>query len=155
MVTDCEGALRFITQPVNSISNNDNGWFIDLPTSGERVVVNPAIRSGVLFINSMIPDKTVCESGGSGWIMSINLENGGPPNKPIFDINNDGVINADDTLSGDPPIAAKLEDIPAESTFLGDKQYTPDSEGNINVRDVNIGKSRREGRMSWRELIPE
>jgi len=88
-------------------------------------------------------------------LMSVNLENGGVPLREIFDINGDGVIDVDDRVGGEPPVGQKLQAIPAESTFLGDKQYTPDSTGTINVRDVNIGKSQREGRMSWREMLIE
>jgi type IV pilus assembly protein PilY1 len=152
---NCTGLVRTIDTPEETMSGPDNGWLIDLPTSGERVVSNPKIRNNILFFNTLIPDNTVCSAGGSGWLMSVNLQNGGIPPKEVFDINNDGVIDVADRVNDDPPVGVKLQAIPAESTFLGDKQYTPDSTGTINVRDVNIGKSQREGRMGWREMLVE
>ena len=83
--------------------------------------------------------------------MSVNLANGGPPPTPIFDVNGDGVIDALDIIAA----GAKMNEIPAESTFLGDNQYTPGSDGTINVRKVDVGSGRREGRMSWKELYEE
>ena len=53
------------------------------------------------------------------------------------------------------PQAKKLNEIPAESTFLGDNQYTPGSDSKINIRKVNVGKNQREGRMSWKELFED
>lgn len=127
----------------------DFGWRINLPTSGERVVVNPKIRNNVVFFNTIIPDDTTCNHGGSGWVMSVNLLNGGIPTEPAFDSNGDGIIDSDDALSA----GEKLNEIPAESTFLGDNQYTPGSNSSINVRKVNVAKSEREGRMSWKEIF--
>ena len=83
---NCTGLVSTIDTPQTNMSNNKNGWFIDLPTSGERVVSNPKIRNNTLFFNTLIPDNTVCSAGGSGWLMSVNLENGGIPLKEIFDI---------------------------------------------------------------------
>lgn len=131
------------------------GWRIDLNDSSgrERMVVNPKIRNNIVFFNTLIPEDTKCSYGGSGWIMSVNLANGGVPPKPIFDLDNSGTIgDAGDTTDDGIPAGQLLNEIPAESTFLGDIQYTPGSDGTINVRKVDVGEGRREGRMSWKEL---
>ncbi len=154
----CTGLVRRIATPVATLNSNDNGWYIDLDVTGsdgERIVVNPKIRSDIVFFNTMIPDSRKCYAGGNGWLMSVNLINGGEPDKQVFDLNNDGVINVQDQQNGNNPVGVKVFAIPAESTFLGEKQYTPDSEGNINVRMVNIGKNQREGRMSWKEIYAD
>lgn len=159
--TGCIGDVRTITD--NSIGNNA-GWYVDFDFAdaaagtsnlGERIVVNPKIRNNTLFFNTVIPDSTKCNAGGNGWLMSINLANGGRPLAPVFDLNNDGVFDSDDQEGGENPAGQKVFAIPAESTFLGDNQYTPDSEGNISKRKVNIGTTNREGRMSWKELFEE
>ena len=160
---DCPAAvvpgtlLRYI-KPSATLNNSDNGWFIDLDitgSEGERIVVNPKIRNDILFINSVIPDPIKCNAGGDGWLMTFNLQNGGQPFVPVVDISGDGKFNSDDTAGTDIPVGVKLFAIPAESTFLGDYQYTPDSAGNIQKRKVNIGKTQREGRMSWKEMFED
>lgn len=157
----CTGDVRVITD-TNMVSN-DNGWFIDFnfddtagnPVDGERMVVNPKIRSNTLFFNTVKPDARKCYAGGNGWLMSVNLKNGGRPLSPVFDLNNDGVFDSNDQQGSTNPAGQKVFAIPAESTFLGDNQYTPDSEGNISKRKVNIAKNQREGRMSWKELFED
>jgi len=139
----------------DDVSNN-YGWRIDLPDSGERVVVNPKIRNDIVFFNTLIPEDAKCTYGGSGWIMSVNLLNGGAPTEPVFDLNGDGFIDEYDvTADGSIPAGQNLNEIPAESTFLGDNQYTPGSDSTINVRKVSVGKNQREGRMSWKELFED
>jgi Tfp pilus tip-associated adhesin PilY1 len=68
------------------------GWVIDLPSSGERVIAEALVRGDLVFFNTVIPDISVCASGGSGWEMSVKMENGGSPESPVFDFNEDGVI---------------------------------------------------------------
>ena len=155
----CTGDVRVISNA--SMGSTDNGWFIDFnfndtssnSVAGERIVVNPKIRNNTLFFNTVIPDARTCYAGGNGWLMSVNLANGGRPLKPVFDLNNDGVFDSNDQEGSTNPAGQKVFSIPAESTFLGDNQYTPDSEGNISKRKVNITKNQREGRMSWKELF--
>ena len=160
-VVGCTGDVRTITN--TSLNDSRDGWYIDFDfndtggtsVAGERIVVNPKIRSNTLFFNTVKPDARTCYAGGSGWLMSINLANGGRPLKPVFDLNNDGIFDNNDQESGENPAGQKVFAIPAESTFLGDNQYTPDSEGNIAKRKVNIAKNQREGRMSWKEMFED
>ena len=159
----CGNKILRIIDNEDNINSNDNGWYIDFDfndrsgssVAGERIVVNPKIRNNTLFFNTTIPDDRKCYAGGSGWLMSVNLENGGRPLKPVFDVNGDGLFDAADQEASENPVGQKIFAIPAESTFLGDNQYTPDSEGNITKRKVNIAKSQREGRMSWKELFED
>lgn len=155
--TDATTGAR-IFESTETIGMADYGWRIDLidatdPVAGERLVVNPKIRNNILFFNTLIPDDTTCSFGGSGWIMSVNLTNGGIPPHTIFDLNDDGIIDDTDVTDDDEiPAGESLNEIPGEGTFLGDNQYTPGSDGTINVRKVDVGTSRREGRMSWKEV---
>ncbi len=74
------------------LTGRQYGWYIDLPSVGERVIAEARVRGNMIFFNTVIPDISVCASGGSGWEMSVKLENGGSPSGPIFDFNEDGVI---------------------------------------------------------------
>jgi len=127
------------------------GWMFDFPTPSERLVVDPKIRGDYVFFNSLIPDAAVCNSQGYGWLYALKLVNGGRPDTPVFDINNDGLVNDSDKL-GDSPGGVKLDGIPAGSNFLGDNMYTPDDEGHIDIRRVDAGIGIDSGRLSWREV---
>ena len=153
------------------LSNNtidwtqDYGWFIDLPDSGERVTTTPAIRGDLVYFNTLIPSSAVCDYGGSGWLMSVKLENGGTPDKTPFDLNNDGIVDASDMLddgSGGKTGAAGEKydgEIPTESSFLGDSQYTAgsgtDSGDDIGRRALEELAGTGVGRTGWLELMPE
>jgi len=81
------------------VKSQPYGWLLDLPGSGERVVGDPSVRGGIVYFNTLIPDKAACGFGGKGWMMSVSIYNGGSPNakNPAFDFNEDGAI----TVGGD------------------------------------------------------
>jgi len=132
---------------------SQKGWYMDLTDTGERVVVNPKIRGGILFFNTLTPESSACSYGGDGWLMAVKLENGGRPTDSVFDVNNDGEVNATDRISGDTVGGIKFgEGLPAESNFLSDYQYTPGSTGEVAQNKIDTGDSASEGRFSWREI---
>ena len=53
------------------------GWYIDLPSTGERVNTDPTIALSALVFTSNIPSSTVCQPGGSSWEYFLNLKTGG------------------------------------------------------------------------------
>jgi type IV pilus assembly protein PilY1 len=108
---------QVVTSGGNSLrvsSNNtvnyptQKGWYIDLPSAGERAVSAPLIRNGHIIFTTLIPippDGTeVCGAGSesTSWLMELDaltgsrLPNtaGGAP----WDITGDGMINADDLV---------------------------------------------------------
>ncbi len=55
-----------------------NGWYIDLPHVGERIVTNPALGQGTLGFTTNIPDGTdPCLPGGSSWLFNVSYSTGG------------------------------------------------------------------------------
>ena len=49
------------------------GWYINLPTSSERLVASPRIYSNRVLFGTGIPLATEqCTPGGTGWIMGLN-----------------------------------------------------------------------------------
>ncbi|MEL7373821.1 MAG: hypothetical protein AAGJ36_05105, partial [Pseudomonadota bacterium] len=147
------------------------GWYMDLPDAGERVVSNPLVRGEIVFFNTIIPDAgDPCVVGGGGWLMSINICDGGRPQAPVFDFNRDNAVDngdlvADQTLTdsdGNPitysPGGERFnqnEGLPWQSSVLGDRQYTPGSTGEIEDRDIDVGNSVVSGRLSWEQIINE
>ncbi|MED5622212.1 pilus assembly protein [Ideonella sp. BN130291] len=69
-------------QKIRKISGNSvdwqakNGWYIDLPTSGERVNVDLQIVYNVLTVSSNIPSADACSAGGSSWQYRLDLTTG-------------------------------------------------------------------------------
>jgi type IV pilus assembly protein PilY1 len=61
--------------PVNYATQN--GWYIDFPTTGERLNTDPTIALGALIFTTNIPSSVVCQPGGSSWEYFINLKTGG------------------------------------------------------------------------------
>ncbi len=113
------------------------GWFLDLPTSGERVVVDPVSTSGFVFFNTTIPESTVCSAGGSGFIMVADLRTGGQPTDQVFTALDDGsnMIDISGVYAGIP-----IDAIPGGGTIIdGSTIVISDSLGRIVSTDFNPG----------------
>ncbi len=85
------------------------GWYMDLiykgVNGGERVITEPLIRNGIVVFTTMSPDVVVCGSGGSGWVMVLDVTSGSRLATTPFDINDDGQFTSSDlgTTSTSPP----------------------------------------------------
>jgi type IV pilus assembly protein PilY1 len=54
------------------------GWFFDLPDVGERADTQPTLSSGVVVINTNIPNNAdACNPGGSSWQYWVDYATGG------------------------------------------------------------------------------
>ena len=53
------------------------GWYIDLPSTGERINTDPSLALGALVFTTNIPSSTVCQPGGGSWEYFINVKTGG------------------------------------------------------------------------------
>ena len=111
VIVDSGSGRRIIDQssfsaPVwyDSIGNpQDRGWVVDLPEQGERVIRRMVVRDDLVFFVTLIPEANVCVPGSTGWLMVLNTDTGGSPVFPVFDLNEDLVIDSDDLLTvGDP-----------------------------------------------------
>jgi type IV pilus assembly protein PilY1 len=132
----------------------DYGWFFDLPTPKERVVVNPVSYGEVLFVNTMIPESAqLCDSaGGEGWLMAVDIFNGGEPSFAAIDVNGDGLLTELDGTDTQFAIGGKVKGIPTESKFVSDKRITVDSNKNVNVHTVQGVPPGNGSRMSWTSM---
>jgi len=92
------------------------GWYIDLPTDGERIVYDPvAIKDRILF-TTLIPEPTggiidPCVPVVTGWLMEVDAINGVSPDSVAFDANGDGDFDGSDTtaLTSSSPGGGNLE----------------------------------------------
>lgn len=71
-------------KPIRTLSNvnpvnipSDNGWFVDLPDSGERSNVDMTLAQGTLIVPTNVPTNGVCEAGGYSWMNFFDYRTGG------------------------------------------------------------------------------
>ena len=159
----------------SAFSGRQYGWYIDLPTSGERVVSEALVFGGIVYFNTIIPDKSVCASGGTGWEMSVKAQNGGSPDDAVFDFNDDGeVLKTRDGGDEYTIVVADGEDysvgyagrkldpdkgMPAGPSIIGNKRFTPGTatEAGEEIVDTLLtdNESDLTGRLSWDQLFPD
>ena len=154
----------------NTISKADynsskKGWYIDMPTSGERMVTDPTIRSGRVVFNTLIPNTDPCAFGGSGWVMEVDVMTGNRYDKPTFDTNADNDISVADLVSyqdaNENTSGRMITSIPAAAGFLTaplvpgkspyENKYVNTSAGSVERLGETAGLG-TQGRKSWRQV---
>jgi type IV pilus assembly protein PilY1 len=142
-----------------------NGWYLTLPTSGERMVTDPTIRAGRVIFNTLIPNTDPCGFGGNGWVMEVDVMTGNRYNTPTFDTNGDEQISLADLLSvqgaAENTSGRQTTSIPAAAGFLRapivsgqspfENKYVNTSAGNVDVIGETAGLG-TQGRKSWRQI---
>ena len=145
------------------ISTNKFGWYIELPTSGERVVDRALVRKGHVLFNTIIPDRSACSASGAGMLWHVDMKNGGSPSTPQFDFNNDGRIDSADGVVVDGKTigyaARKIEGkgLLTAPSVLGNVRWAPSSAAKKTVDMPKLdltGSGKDSGRLSWGELAP-
>lgn len=66
--TSGSGTSEVRTLASSTQCESGEGWFIDLPTSGERVNIDPRIQLGTLVVASNVPSNDACTIGGFGYL---------------------------------------------------------------------------------------
>jgi type IV pilus assembly protein PilY1 len=148
------------------------GWYLDLPTTGEKQVSESILRDQRIIFTTLIPSGNVCEYGGTGWLIELDPANGGRLTESVFDLNNDGTfsqgdfvevnfdVNDDEEVNSNDklPASGKMSEIgiiPKPTIISGqgvDFKYTSGSkEGKIEMTKNNPGPY-APGRKSWRQL---
>jgi type IV pilus assembly protein PilY1 len=78
---------------------NPRGWYFNLPTSGERVNVNPQLPNASNPLSPVIvvantPSAVVpCVTGGTARVFAFDPVTGAAPDFALYDANRDGSIN--------------------------------------------------------------
>ena len=152
-----------------------SGWYLNMPSSGERVVADASIRAGRVVLTSLIPDlSSPCSFGGTGWVMEFDTITGDRLDTTTFDTNADGNVNSTDYLAfpssgtGTNNTSGRMIGaIPAAPAFMG--MPPPGAGGGANggvqteVKQINLsngtlttvvetGPPRSTGRVMWREV---
>jgi len=97
------------------------GWYVDLPERKERVVRDLIIRSGKVIVISSLPNSSACSAGGESFLQEMDACTGGRLEDPVFDINEDQIVDEKDLIKiENPEWAAATE---AERAAGGIDQY--------------------------------
>jgi type IV pilus assembly protein PilY1 len=132
------------------------GWYMDLPTSGERVAVDPILRDGRIVFTTLIPDSSPCTAGGTGWLMELDFKTGGQLPSAPFDTNNDGKIDSSDARNGGEQLSA-ISSSPVAQSGSGNEanplenKYLNQSTGNV-ARVLESASLFGNRRTSWIEV---
>ncbi|MDX1589602.1 MAG: PilC/PilY family type IV pilus protein, partial [Oleiphilaceae bacterium] len=138
--------------------SGQSGWFFDFDdpgAPGERLVQMPRVEGDTLFFNTTVPEPNPCRAGGSGFRMFVSLS-GGDPSRPVFDANNDGVVDAlDGVYSGFRHTEGLLSGGQLFGGLLLDNttgvSVGRDEETRATV--VDFERNQRSGRLGWQELL--
>lgn len=102
------------------------GWYIDLDSAispGERIVVRSQVIPAIvpaLMVSSLYPVTDQCTAGGEGYLNFVSPFTGGRIELDLIDVNDDGITNAADRLSGVSVSSIKLNvGVPTTPLFLG------------------------------------
>lgn len=134
------------------------GWYLNLPTSGERVAVELLIRNSRLLVTSLLPNSNLCSAGGSSWLMELDFATGGQLTTSTFDTNRDGTVNATDTITAGVAMEG-IASTPAVLDGFGPNDdpgslehlYANQSTGVV-AELLNRSNPLANRRMSWRQL---
>jgi type IV pilus assembly protein PilY1 len=145
----------------NSVGSGQRGWYMNLPTTGERQVSDPVLRNGRIVFTTLIPSTDPCSFGGSSWLMDLDALSGKRLQFSPFDLNNDGQFDLSDLVVidgvGIPVSGLGNAEILSRPAFVSstnqeiDYAFTTDTGGDINRNRVNPGPA-GVGRQSWRQL---
>lgn len=143
-----------------SDASSKKGWYIDLSAGGgnpsERIVSDPLAHARRIIFTTFIPSSAACSYGGTSWLMEVNMDTGGIPTKPTFDVNKDNSVTSDDKVNTAPPIGVFLGDgIASTATVLGDEEkehkYISKTTGEI-AKVLEGGATSQFGLRNWRQL---
>jgi type IV pilus assembly protein PilY1 len=146
-------------------STTQNGWYLDLPTAGERQVSRAVLRTGRIIFTTVIPNSDSCSAGGTSWLMEVDALTGSRLAKSPFDLDNDGkfdeTVTITVTVNGQPQdIQVPVSGMQSEVGVMGtagvaqegnrEFKYISGSSGGIQVtlEPGDLGA----GRQSWQQL---
>ena len=116
----------------------------------------------MIYFNSIVPDISICSSGGDGWEMAVSLYNGGNPRVGSYDINEDGVVDAEDAVvkDGDEVPAGRRvqgKGMPAGPVIFAGKRWTATTEvtdaSKLQITKLSVIGDQPTGRLSYEQLF--
>jgi type IV pilus assembly protein PilY1 len=141
--------------------STQRGWVLNLPTAGERIVTQTAVRAGKVVVSTMIPSTVACAFGGDGWVMEVDAVTGNRPETAAIDTNADGNVDTGDLLTfqagqsyvsgvraGAIPSAPRF--IRAQNRTLDDKLISLSNGTIMKIREAGVPQG--SGRSGWEQI---
>jgi type IV pilus assembly protein PilY1 len=129
------------------------GWYLDLPLTGERIVVPNRFQGGALIGTTRIPAVVdACQPTGKGFVMAINPFTGGKLDATFFDTNHDGIFNDSDKRNGEIVSGIGFDSSANNPIFVENVMQVGLDDGTtktVRTQGTNVDASR----MSWREIL--
>ena len=136
-------------------TNNQFGWYENLPSANEQVIYNPVINQGLFEVNSTVPANNIatsCQSNSDiGYTYRLSILNGG-----VFANAFPNFVNPNGTVVNDPGAAGAQTNatgsvynvITSQGTSYIVYQTIPGVPGTQNAPNPSITKSKR---LTWIE----
>jgi type IV pilus assembly protein PilY1 len=184
-----QGTISFdgITKEVRATTENTRtthkGWFIDLKKpvydasnqlshiqEGEQIVVGARVLDNVVYFVTNFADQDPCLSPiNKNFLMSFSVKSGAPLDEVLIDIDEDGVMDADDKFSYINEAGESINAVVSGSTGFGSQLPTFVKTGDVKNDGSEIGfmidkdgkmvkmqsTSKVWNRLSWREIRTE
>ena len=145
------GAYRTVSCIGNAAAcGSADGWYIDLPDSGERTNVEMKLRAQTLVVGTNVPRIGACVAGGYSWLNFLDYKSGlavtGAPNQSIsISIANELIVGLTVIIIGSGGGGAGTGDLKGIVTTSG---------GNVLVFDIPKNTPvLNPKRISWREVV--
>lgn len=128
---------------------NYTGWVESFPIAGERQTGTPSVLGGIVFYNTFIPSTSLCDYGGTGYLMAVNYTNGGRTQLNVFQGKDNTVsgVEIGVALGGSLIIPPGESGIAVAISNLTDPEKKTPDEQKLNP-NAFLGS-----RISWREVI--
>lgn len=122
-----------------------NGWYVDLPDTGERINVDMKLQLGSLVAGSNVPIPGACRVGGFSWLNFFNITNGCAVSS------SDTQKKVGQRLSDSLVVGLNVIRLPTGKTVV--VATTSDAKQPTLTPPFSVGDP--EGRrLTWRELVP-
>ena len=149
--TTTAGGAKIRTGTKNPVDwGAKNGWYVDLPSAGERVNVDSQLIYNTLSVAGNVPSTDACTVGGESFFYQFDLTTGG------------SAINGSDTVGewlGNTMIVGlsgvQLQKSGGAAGSGDTKIICVDSAGNLCTKSVTdpVSTSGTTKRTSWREIV--
>jgi type IV pilus assembly protein PilY1 len=130
------------------------GWYVDFMSKPERLVSDPVLRGGRVIFTTIVPVEGECASGGESWLNEFDWLNGGLLDKPPFDTDLNGKVDADDAFASGRHFKRIVSGASIQRSPTGDDlelKFFNESSGTISsvTESANARSARR---LSWRQI---
>jgi type IV pilus assembly protein PilY1 len=138
-------------------TNNQFGWYENLPSSGEQIIYNPVFQSGAFQINSVVPANNIATSCSSnqdtGYTYQLAVINGGVFNKtfPTYTAPGTSTVITDAIEAGvETNATGSVYNVTSAGGTASYIVYQTIS-GSPSIQQINIPSNTKSKRLTWIE----